>query len=119
MAAFICRYCGAPLETAEISVCECRSCGRLQSIPLIDSAEKRELLLRAEQLRREQRYDKAIQLYEKMIAMSPVDADLYWALALCRYGVLFFAGRWLNASEDAGSFLYFGQRLSAGAEICR
>lgn len=91
MAAFICRYCGAPLETAEISVCECRSCGRLQSIPLIDSAEKRELLLRAEQLRREQRYDKAIQLYEKMIAMSPVDADLYWALALCRYGVLFFA----------------------------
>ncbi|MFR0872395.1 MAG: hypothetical protein ACLSG5_13990 [Oscillospiraceae bacterium] len=53
------------METAEISVCECRSCGRLQSIPLIDSAEKRELLLRAEQLRREQRYDKAIQLYEK------------------------------------------------------
>lgn len=106
MAAFICRYCGAPLETAEISVCECRSCGRLQSIPLIDSAEKRELLLRAEQLRREQRYDKAIQLYEKMIAMSPVDADLYWALALCRYGVLFFADGGLTLQRtQAHSFI--------------
>ncbi len=91
MAAFICRFCGAPLELGSSSVCECRSCNRLQSVPLIDSAEKRELLTRAEQLRGEQRYDKAIQLYEKMITLSPADADLYWALALCRYGVLFFA----------------------------
>lgn len=106
MAAFICRYCGAPLETAETSVCECRSCGRLQSIPLIDSAEKRELLLRAEQLRREQRYDKAIQLYERMIALSPADADVYWALALCRYGVMFFADGGLTLQRmQAHSFI--------------
>lgn len=97
MAAFICRYCGAPLELSGTTVCECQSCNILQSVPLIDSAEKRELLTRAEQLRREQRYDKAIQLYEKMITLSPTDADLYWALALCRYGVLFFA--------DGGSVL--------------
>lgn len=91
MSAFICRFCGAPLELGNSTVCECRSCNRLQSVPLIDSVEKRELLARAEQLRSEQRYDKAIQLYEKMISLSPADADLYWALALCRYGVLFYA----------------------------
>lgn len=91
MSAFICKFCGAPLELSNTTVCECGSCNRLQCVPLIDSVEKRNLLTRAEQLRSEQRYDKAIQLYEKMISLSPTDADLYWELALCRYGVLFYA----------------------------
>lgn len=106
MAAFICRFCGTPLELSGSTVCECPGCNRLQSVPLIDSAEKRGLLTRAEQLRKEQRYDKAIQLYEKMISLSPTDADLYWALALCRYGVLFFADGGLTLLRtQAHSFL--------------
>ncbi|MGN0684256.1 MAG: DUF6273 domain-containing protein [Oscillospiraceae bacterium] len=106
MAAFVCRFCGAALELSNSTVCECKSCGRIQSVPLIDSTEKNELLLRAEQLRGEQRYDKAIQLYEKMLSLSPKDADLYWALALCKYGVLFFmdGGVTLNRTQ-AHSFL--------------
>ena len=41
-----------------------------------------------------------------MIAMSPVDADLYWALALCRYGVLFFADGGLTLQRtQAHSFI--------------
>lgn len=106
MAAFVCRFCGAALELSNSTVCECKSCGRLQSVPLIDSTEKTELLRRAEQLRREQKYESAIKLYEKMISLSPKDADLYWALALCRYGVLFFmdGGVTLNRTQ-AHSFL--------------
>lgn len=106
MAAFICRFCGAALELSDSRVCECASCGRLQSVPLLDSTEKAELFKRAEQLRSEFRYDKAIRLFEKMIQLSPTDADLYWALALCRFGVGFFAdgGIALNRTQ-AHSFL--------------
>lgn len=106
MAAFICRFCGAALELSDSRVCECTSCGRLQSVPLLDSVEKAELFKRAEQLRAEFRYDKAIELFEKMIRLSPTDADLYWALALCRFGVGFFedGGIALNRTQ-AHSFL--------------
>lgn len=109
MAAFKCRFCGAALELSESRVCECRGCGRLQSVPLLDSEEKRELIIRAEQLRAEGRYDKAIALFERMVQLSPTDADLYWGLALCRFGVGFFldGGVALNRTQ-AHSFLSDG-----------
>jgi len=109
MAAFKCRFCGAALELSASRVCECRGCGRLQSVPLLDSEEKRELIIRAEQLRAEGRYDKAIALFERMVQLSPTDADLYWGLALCRFGVGFFldGGVALNRTQ-AHSFLSDG-----------
>lgn len=87
MAAFLCRVCGGALELVSgRSLCRCPYCGTMQSVPLLDSEEKAELCRRAEQLRREFRYDKAMALYERLIQLSPTDADLYWALTLCRYG---------------------------------
>lgn len=87
MAAFLCRVCGGALELISgRSLCRCPYCGTMQSVPLLDSEEKAELCRRAEQLRREFRYDKAMALYERLIQLSPADADLYWALTLCRYG---------------------------------
>lgn len=87
MAAFLCRVCGGALELVSgRSLCRCPYCGTLQSVPLLDSEEKAELCRRAEQLRREFRYDKAMALYERLIQLSPADADLYWALTLCRFG---------------------------------
>ncbi|MBD5383999.1 MAG: TIR domain-containing protein [Ruminococcaceae bacterium] len=87
MAAFLCRACGGILELIEGKpLCRCKFCNTIQSVPLLDSAEKAELCARAETLRREFRYDKAIALYEELIRLSPTDADLYWALTLCRYG---------------------------------
>lgn len=106
MAAFVCRFCGAPLETGGMPVCECGSCNRLQSVPLLDSTEKRELMARAEQLRGERRFDKAMQLFERMISLSPQDADLYWALALSKFGVLFsYDGGVSLCRTQAHSFL--------------
>lgn len=88
MAAFLCRACGGILELVDgKSLCRCKFCNTIQSVPLLDSAEKAELCARAETLRREYNYDKAIRLYEELIRLSPTDADVYWALTLCRYGV--------------------------------
>lgn len=87
MSAFLCRVCGGALELVSgKSLCSCPYCGTMQSVPLLDSEEKAELCRRAEQLRREFRYDKAMALYERLIGLSPTDADLYWALTLCRCG---------------------------------
>ncbi len=92
MAAFLCRVCGGALELAGSGpFCSCSYCGTMQSVPLLDSEEKAELCGRAEQLRREFRYDKAMALYERLIGLSPTDAGLYWALTLCRYGVEYSA----------------------------
>lgn len=98
MAAFLCRVCGGALELISgESLCRCPHCGTMQSVPLLDSEEKTELCRRAEQLRREFRYDKAMALYERLIRLSPADADLYWALTLCRFGA--------ELSADGGMLL--------------
>ncbi len=93
MAAFICKVCGAALQlSAGDKICRCGACGVTQTVPLIDDEEKAEICRSAERYRREYRYDKAIALYEELIRAYPTDADLYWSMLLCRYGVEFTAG---------------------------
>ncbi|MDE7194855.1 MAG: toll/interleukin-1 receptor domain-containing protein, partial [Oscillospiraceae bacterium] len=88
MALFICRMCGGRLTPLDkTSICKCEFCGVVQSVPLLDDEDMAEMCAAAERFRREYRYDKAIELYEELIRHSPADADLYWALALCRCGV--------------------------------
>lgn len=87
MAVFICRMCGGRLTPlCNTAICKCDFCGIVQSVPLLDGEDKAEMCAAAERFRREYRYDKAIELYEELIRLSPTDADLYWALALCRCG---------------------------------
>ncbi len=93
MAAFICKVCGAALQPAAgDKICSCGACGVTQTVPLIDDEEKAEICRSAERYRREYRYDKAIALYEELIKAYPTDADLYWSMLLCRYGVELSAG---------------------------
>ena len=92
MAAFICRMCGAPLELkAGDRISRCPACGAVQTVPMIDSEDKAEMCASAERYRREYRYDKAIAIYEELIRAYPTDADLYWSMLLCRYGVEYIA----------------------------
>ncbi len=87
MAAFVCRMCGGVLERKGSGVCRCEYCGNMQSVPLIDDEDKAELCIVAEGFRREYQYDKAIEIYEQLLKVYPTDADLYWSMLLCRYGV--------------------------------
>lgn len=90
MAAFICRMCGALLELPGMArTCKCKSCGVLQSVPFLDNKEISDACKNAERLRREGHFDKALELLNGLILLEPTDADLYWAAALCRYGVSF------------------------------
>lgn len=106
MAAFVCRMCGGALSLINgRRICKCGYCGTVQSVPLLDGEEKAEGCRNAERLRREHRYDKAAELCEGLIRLSPTDADLYWALVLCRYGVYFSDGEPILERTQARSLL--------------
>ncbi|MDE6727002.1 MAG: hypothetical protein K2J80_03560, partial [Oscillospiraceae bacterium] len=116
MAAFICRMCGARLEIPnKTRTCKCNACGVSQSVPMLDSDDKQTACRNAERLRREGHYDKALELLSDLIRLSPADADLYWAAALCRYGVEFsISGNSLSVTRRlAKSFLTDEDYISA------
>ncbi len=88
MAVLRCKMCGAPLTFAEnATVCECDSCGIQQTLPRMDDDRKLNLCDRANHLRRNNEYDKAIAMFEEILKEDTSDPEIYWAMVLCRYGV--------------------------------
>ena len=88
MAILKCKMGGGDLEISEgMSVCECEYCGTRQTIPKADDEQKINAMNRANHFRRQCEFDKAIEVYEKILQNSGEDAELYWTLALCKYGI--------------------------------
>lgn len=88
MSIFKCKMCGGDLEITEgASVAECQYCGSKQTLPRIDSDRKRNLYDRANHFRRNNEFDKAEGIYEQILNEDPTDAETYWSLVLCRYGI--------------------------------
>jgi len=88
MSVFKCKMCGGNLEiTEDMSVCECEYCGTKQTVPRLDSDRKANLYDRANHFRRNNDYDKAIGIYEQILNEDNTDAEAYWSLVLCRYGI--------------------------------
>ncbi len=93
MAMLQCKMCGGDLEIepgGEIAVC--KYCGSKQTLPkretsAADNERKANFYNRANHFRRNAEFDKAAGLYEKILAECPDDAEAFWALVLCRYGV--------------------------------
>ena len=76
-----CKMCGGTMEIdAKQSVAVCQYCGTRQTLPRLDSE-------RAELLRRGNDFDKAAAVYEQIVSLAPNDAEAYWSLVLCRYGI--------------------------------
>ena len=88
MAVFKCKMCGGDLEIAEgTTVAECEYCGTKQTIPTLKDDNLRSLFNRANTLRRKSEFDKAEQLYEKILQSDETQSEAYWGLILCRYGI--------------------------------
>ena len=85
---FKCKMCGGNLEVQEgMTVCECEYCGSIQTIPQLDDEKKVNLFTRANRLRSACEFDKAAGVYESIIAEFPEEAEAYWGLLLCKYGI--------------------------------
>ena len=85
---FKCKMCGGSLEFEKgdtIGVCD--SCGTKQTLPRLDSDRRANLYDRANHFRRNNEFDKAAGIYEQILNEEPTDAEAYWSLVLCRYGI--------------------------------
>ena len=88
MAAFKCKMCGGSLEIKEgMTICECEYCGSVQTVPHLDDEKKINLFSRANRLRSACEFDKAAGVYETIVADYPEEAEAYWGLLLCRFGI--------------------------------
>ncbi len=83
-----CKMCGGDLHPAEnATTCECEFCGTVQTIPNADNEKKSNLFNRANRLRMNNEFDKASAVYESIVAEFPEEAEAYWGLCLCAYGI--------------------------------
>ena len=88
MAIIKCKMCGGDLNIIEgASVAECEYCGTQQTVPNIDNEKKLTLFARAGRLLRACEFDKAAGIFESLIAEFPEEAEAYWGLVLCKYGI--------------------------------
>lgn len=88
MAILKCKMCGGDLEITEgMTVCECEYCGSKQTVPTIDDEKKITLFSRANRLRAACEFDKAAGVYESIVAEFQEEAEAYWGLVLCKYGI--------------------------------
>lgn len=88
MAVIKCKMCGGELDFIEgATVAECEYCGSKQTIPNQDNEKKLTLFARADRLRRVCEFDKAAGVYESIVADFSEEAEAYWGLVLCRYGI--------------------------------
>ena len=88
MAVFKCKMCGGALDIAAgASVIECEYCGTKQTLPRLDDDRRANLYDRANHFRRNNDFDKAMGIYEQILNEDSTDAEAYWSLVLCRYGI--------------------------------
>ena len=88
MAFFKCKMCGGTIEFeqgATIGVCD--SCGLKQTLPRLDDDRRTNLYDRANHFRRNNDFDKAMGIYEQILNEDKTDAEAYWSIVLCRYGI--------------------------------
>lgn len=83
-----CKVCGGSLKILDnTSICKCEYCGKEQTLPKTDDEQVINMLNRANHFRQIFEFDKAIEIYERLLENGNEDAELYWSLTLCRYGI--------------------------------
>ena len=88
MITFKCKMCGGDLEFEQgATVAECPYCGSKQTLPKLDNDKRANMYDRANHFRRQNEYDKAMAIYEQILQEDRTDAEAYWSLVLCRYGI--------------------------------
>ena len=83
-----CKMCGGDLEIKQGStIAVCTYCGTQQTVLTADNERKTKLYNRAHELRLNNDFDQALGVFETIIAEFPDEAEAYWGLCLCKYGI--------------------------------
>ena len=88
MIVFKCKMCGGEMELEQgATVAECPYCLTKQTLPKLDNDKRANMYDRANHFRRQNEYDKAMAIFENILQEDRTDAEAYWSLVLCRYGI--------------------------------
>lgn len=90
MALFKCKMCGGDLEVKEgEKVTKCPYCETTQTIPNQKDEQTVKLINRGNLLRNQGEFDKAYGIFSQLLNSETEDAELYWNLLLCKYGITY------------------------------
>ena len=88
MAIYKCKMCGGTIKFEKgdtVGVCD--SCGTKQTLPKTNDDVISNLFNRANNLRLKCEFDKAAQIYEKIVEQDDSEAEAHWGIVLCKYGI--------------------------------
>ena len=85
-----CKICGGSIVLdRETGVAECEYCGTKQVLPLFTKDSERLLYESGNNYLSHSEFDKAENVFNQLLTISPNAAELYWDLVLCKYGVTY------------------------------
>ena len=88
MAIIKCKMCGGDIElSADKTFGTCDSCGSSMTFPKVDDEQRAAAFNRGNHFRRIGEFDKALAVYERIVAEDNTDAEAHWCCALCRFGI--------------------------------
>ncbi len=87
MSVLKCKMCGASLEINDSTIAVCEYCGSQQTLPKTSEDVVTNLFNRANNLRLKSEFDKAMQIYEKILNQNNNEAEAHWGIVLCKYGI--------------------------------
>ncbi len=88
MAIIKCKMCGGDMElSTDKTFGTCEYCGNVMTLPRISDEQRTAAFNRGNHFRRTGEFDKALAVYERMVAQDDTDAEAHWCCALCRFGI--------------------------------
>ena len=88
MAIIKCKMRGGDIEiSADKTFGTCEYCGSTMTLPKVDDEQRAAAFNRGNHFRRSGEFDKALAVYERIVAEDDNDAEAHWCCALCRFGI--------------------------------
>jgi tetratricopeptide (TPR) repeat protein len=88
MAIIKCKMCGGDITVAEDKTFgTCEYCGSTMTFPRVSDEQRAAAFNRGNHFRRMGEFDKALAVYERIVAEDDGDAEAHWCCALCRFGI--------------------------------
>ena len=88
MAIIKCKMCGGDIQLAEDRTFgTCEYCCSVMTLPKVSDEQRAVAFNRGNAFRRAGEFDKALAVYERIVAEDDTDAEAHWCCALCRFGI--------------------------------
>ena len=83
-----CKMCGGDVRLDEDKTFgTCEYCGCTMTFPKVSDEQRAAAFNRGNHFRRMGEFDKALAVYERILAEDDADAEAHWCCALCRFGI--------------------------------